>query len=210
VTGGAFLWLTLALVAAVGDWLAVRREDRPLEYLCKPLTLVALIGAALALDPRDPTVRTLFVVALVASLAGDVFLMLPRDLFVAGLASFLVAHLAYAAGMVADGIHPLGLLVGLLVVVVALAAVGTPLVRGAGRRRPDLVVPVLAYMAVISAMLACAVGTGRVPVVIGAGLFYTSDAMIGFHRFVSSRPWAPLAIIVTYHVGQTSLVLSLV
>jgi uncharacterized membrane protein YhhN len=210
VTGGTFLLLTLALVVAVGDWVAVRHEHRPLEYLCKPLTLVALTGAALALDPHDSAMRAWFVVALVASLVGDVFLMLPGDLFVAGLGSFLVAHLAYVVGFLTDGIDPLPLLAGLLVAAGALVALGTPLLRGARRREPALVLPVLAYMAVISAMLVAAAGTGRWVAAAGAGLFYASDAMIGLGRFVRSWAWAPLAIIVTYHVGQALLVLSLI
>ena len=57
-----------------------------------------LIGCALALDPDDDAVRTWFVAALVLCLIGDVFLMLPQDLFVFGLASFLLGHLAYIVG----------------------------------------------------------------------------------------------------------------
>jgi uncharacterized membrane protein YhhN len=209
VTGTAFLLVALAAVAAGGDWIAVHRGSRPLEYVCKPLVPVALALAAVSLDPRDPGARTLFVVALVASLAGDVFLMLPGDLFVAGLASFLVAHVAYAAGMVVDGVEATGLLVGLLAVVVAVALVGAPLLRGARRTQPALVAPVGAYIVVISAMLVAAAGTGRALAVAGAALFYVSDALIGFSRFVRDLAWAPLAIIVTYHVAQALLVLSL-
>ena len=38
---------------------------------------------------------------LVFSLAGDVFLMLPSDQFMAGLVSFLIAHLFYIAAFTA-------------------------------------------------------------------------------------------------------------
>ena len=69
--------------------------------------------------------------------------------------------------------------------------------------------PVTAYMAVISAMVVCAAGTGDGVAVAGAALFYASDALIGISRFVRSTPWAPVAIMVTYHVGQCLLVLSL-
>jgi uncharacterized membrane protein YhhN len=43
----------------------------------------------------------------------------------------------------------------------------------------------------------------------GAALFFASDTLIAWNRFVRPRPWMPLAIIVTYHVGQAGLVLSL-
>src|SRR5580765_5942786 len=90
-------WLVVAaLLVAAADWLAVAGRAQRAEYVLKPLTMVVLIAAALALSDGAPGVTTAFTVAaLVLSLAGDVFLMLPRDLFVAGLASFLLAHVAY-------------------------------------------------------------------------------------------------------------------
>lgn len=94
----------------------------------KPLTMVALVAVALAVDPRHPAARACFVVALLASLGGDVFLMLPGDLFVPGLASFLLAHVAYVVGLLVDGVHPGGLAVGAVVVALAFAVVGTRLV----------------------------------------------------------------------------------
>jgi hypothetical protein len=44
----------------------------------------------------------------------------------------------------------------------------------------------------------------------GAALFFTSDALIAWDRFVSPRAWHGLAIIVTYHVAQAGLTLSLI
>lgn len=202
--------LAVTAVAAVVDWWAVARDRRPVEYVFKPLTLVALTATALALDPADPAVRAWFVVALVLSLGGDVLLMLPRDLFVPGLAAFLLAHVAYVVGLALAGVTPGAVVVGLAVVGLALVAVGMPLLRGARRAEAALVPPVLAYMLVISAMLATAVGTGRVLAIAGAGLFYLSDALIGWGRFVTAHDRGRLAVMVTYHVGQALLVLSLI
>ncbi|NIW49240.1 MAG: lysoplasmalogenase, partial [Gammaproteobacteria bacterium] len=39
-----------------------------------------------------------FLIGLALSLAGDIFLMLPDEKFIAGLVSFLLAHLAYILG----------------------------------------------------------------------------------------------------------------
>ena len=44
----------------------------------------------------------------------------------------------------------------------------------------------------------------------GATLFYASDALIAWNKFVREHGWGRLAIIVTYHVGQILLVLSLI
>ena len=69
--------------------------------------------------------------------------------------------------------------------------------------------PVIAYMTVISLIVASAIGTGEGLAIGGAGLFYCSDTLIAWNRFVRPRRWFPLAIIVTYHAGQAGLVLSL-
>jgi uncharacterized membrane protein YhhN len=210
VTATAFVLLAFTLVAAVIDWVAVNQGNRPLEYVCKPLTMVALIAVAVALDPHDPAVRAWFVAALVLSLIGDVFLMLPGDRFVAGLASFLLAHIAYVIGMLVDGVSGGRVLLGLALVGVALVAIGTPLRAEIRRSAPEMAAPVGAYMVVISAMVVCAIGTGRALTIAGAALFYASDALIGWGRFVREADWGRLAVMVTYHLGQILLVLSLV
>jgi len=211
VNGPAFLLLAFALTAAVFDWLAVHQEQRSLEYLCKPLTLLLLIGCALTLDPADDAVRAWFVAALVLSLLGDVFLMLPRDLFVFGLGSFLLGHVAYIVGMHVEGVDGARFMVGIVVVAVALAVLGTRILRGV-RAGPDpsLAGPVVAYMAVISAMVASAIGVGDAVLVAGAALFYASDALIAWNRFVSETTHSRVAIMITYHLAQVGLVLSLV
>jgi uncharacterized membrane protein YhhN len=210
VTGAATALLVAFGVLAAADWAATAADRERMRYVTKPAALVALIGVALALDPAEPTVRAWFVAALAFSLAGDVFLMLPSDRFVEGLGAFLVAHLAYAGGLVAAGLSGGLLLVGLVVVGVAVTAIGRPLLAGVREGSPELAVPVAAYMAVISAMVVCAIGTGDGVAIAGAALFYASDALIGLSRFVRGASWAPVAIMVTYHVGQALLVLSLV
>jgi uncharacterized membrane protein YhhN len=187
----------------------VARGNKPLEYLCKPAVMVALVGVALALNPTIGARRDWFVVALLLSMLGDVFLMLPRDLFVAGLSSFLLAHIAYVVGLrVHGGSGGAWLLaaVGVLIVDAGLARLVLIAVRD---RHRELLVPVVAYMLVISAMVSAAVATGVALAIAGAALFFASDTLIAWNRFVQPRPWMPLAIIVTYHVGQAGLVLSL-
>lgn len=209
MTGVAALWFALALTIAVGDWLAVSVDRRTVEYVAKPLTMVLLIGAASALDPVDPAVRVAFVVALAFSLAGDIFLMLPRDLFVAGIASFLVAHLAYIAGLQLRGQSGGWFVLGLVVVVAAILMVGVRILRAVRAGDDALAVPVTAYLAVISLMVASAFGTTNGFAIAGSLLFYASDAMIAWNRFVQPHPWARVAIMITYHLGQFGLVLSL-
>lgn len=211
MTGSAFLLLSLALVVAAGNWHAVFHRNKALEYVCKPLTMVVLFAAALALDPDDPTMRVWFLAAIVLCLLGDVFLMLPQDLFVFGLGSFLLGHVAYIGGMLAGGVDAARFGAGALIVTVAVTIIGTSVLRGVrGGPEPELAAPVLAYMAVISVMVATAIGTGHPAAVLGAALFYSSDALIAWNRFLRETPHARLVIMVTYHLAQFGLVISLV
>ena len=209
MTSSAWLLLVFAGIAAVVDWWAIAMRNRRVEFVSKPATLVLLIGTALALDPDVSSMRTWFVVALVFSLAGDVFLMLPRDLFLPGLGSFLVAHLAYIAGFVALGIES-DLLPILIPVAVLVVLYARYLIVNMSGPNVAMRVPVALYAVAIGTMLVFALASGSVVAAAGAILFITSDGLIGYSRFVRSPGWAPVAIIVTYHLGQAGLVLGLV
>jgi len=173
--------------------------------------LAALIAVALALDPAHPDVRAWFVLALALSLAGDVFLMLPSDRFVAGLASFLLAHVAYVIGLTRHGGSAEALFFAALPVVIVTAILGARFLRAARASGHDeLVGALVAYMTVIAAMVTCALASGNALAALGAVLFMASDALIAETRFVGARRWAPVVIMVTYHLGQAGLTLSLV
>ena len=151
------------------------------------------------------------------SLAGDVLLMLPSDRFVAGLASFLLAHVAYVIGLTRHGGSAGALLVAAVPVVAVAGLLGTRFLRAArSADHPELVGPLVAYMAVIAAMVTCALASGNVLAAAGAGLFMGSDALIAETRFGACdgdkrlHKWAPVVIMVTYHLGQAGLTLSLV
>jgi uncharacterized membrane protein YhhN len=214
VTTWAWAWLGASTLAAVVDWWAVGRRppDRGLESLAKPATLVGLIGLALALRPLDPTARALLVVGLAGSLLGDVALLRSERpvRFAVGLGAFLLAHLAYigALGRL-QGAIPL-LVVGLVLVGAYAWFVGRPILQAVrGGHEARLLAPVAAYLVVISLMVAVAVGTGRPLAIAGALLFYASDSLLGWDRFVRPLPRRDLLVIVTYHLGQALLVLSL-
>ncbi|HXA27349.1 MAG TPA: lysoplasmalogenase [Candidatus Angelobacter sp.] len=206
----ATILLALAAVAAVVDWYAVAVQRKPVEYVCKPLTLALLIGVALAVHPAYESRRSAFVVALVLSLLGDVFLMLRRDMFAFGLASFLLAHIAYVVGLRNGPSNTAALLVASVGVVVLAVTVGSRVLRGViATGHQELTSPVVAYMAVLAAMFACALATLNPLAGLGAGLFFCSDAVLAWNRFVRPLRWGPPAVIVSYHLGQAFLVLSL-
>lgn len=209
-------WALAAAALAVGvvEWWATHTGRKPVRHVTKPLSLTLLTGVALTLDPIDPTIRTWMVIGLLFSLAGDVFLLGTERFFVFGLASFLIAHIAYVIGLF-HGPTSIGWsLVGLILVVIAIATIGRRIVRGV-RTHPEhggsaMVGPVVAYLVVISAMVVASFGTASAVAVVGASLFYASDAILAWNRFVETRRLGAVAVMVTYHLGQAGLVAWLV
>lgn len=201
-------WLLTGLIAVV-DWIAVARGDRRTETWAKPATLLALIVTALVGLALDSSPGLWLVVALVFGLLGDVFLLGETSgRFQAGLAAFLVGHLAYLGCFWQLGLDaPRWAWVGVLAMVVALG-----LGRGIlpATHRSDglaLSVPVSVYMAVIGAMTITGWATGVWLIALGATVFVSSDTMLALNRFVRPWPWARLAVMVTYHLGQALIVL---
>lgn len=196
---------SIALIGFLGfaivDWIAVATGWKAGEYVAKPATLAFLILYA----ALQPGVSWPLLAALVFSLLGDVYLMLPIDLFIAGLSAFLVGHVAYIFAFDAGTVSRL-----IWLVVVTLAS--APLAyRILGSVRPlSMRGPVAGYMLVISMMVASAFAAGNHWAIGGALLFYASDAMIAWDRFVAPFASARVAIIVTYHLGQLGLVWGLV
>jgi uncharacterized membrane protein YhhN len=209
VTGAAWSLLGLAAIFAAADWLAVADRLHRLEYFVKPAALFALIAVALTLTPHIGARRWAFVVALAFSVVGDVFLMLPRDYFVAGLGSFLLAHVAYIVGLRIGATELRPLVVSAIPVAVVAAVVGGRVLHSLRETRPALVAPVSAYIGVLAVMVAAALATGEPLAAFGAVFFMASDSLIAWNAFVTPLPWAPVTIMVTYHVAQAMLVLSL-
>ena len=128
----------------------------------------------------------------------------------AGLGAFLLAHVAYVVGLLVSGVHPGGLLVGLVLAAAGFVLVGARLLAGVRRKDRRLIPPVLAYIIVISALVVTAYGTTRFLAIAGATLFYVSDSLLGRQRFLEARERGDTAVMVTYHLAQFLLVLSLV
>ncbi|HSP28326.1 MAG TPA: lysoplasmalogenase [Ilumatobacteraceae bacterium] len=211
MTDTAWTFVAIFVVAAGANWWS-RLSDgrRRTELWSKPLALIALIAVAVALEPADQLVRAWFVIALMCSLAGDVFLLYGERYFVPGLASFLLAHVAYALGFVAfDEWSSAGFLVGALMMAVLAAAVGIRIVAAARRKERVLGPAVAGYLLAISIMFCAAMATANTWAILGAALFVASDAVLGWRQFVAEARWMPVTVMVTYHLGQAGLVASL-
>ncbi|MFM6849673.1 MAG: lysoplasmalogenase [Terrabacter sp.] len=206
------LGVALAVTAAI-NWRSVLRGEQVVERVTKPLVVLLLMAVAWSLDwegrvPGSPALLPV-VVALALCLLGDVALLDSTETrFLVGLAAFLLGHVAYTwaiLGMTPAGGFPWLLLVAVPAVVWLHAKVGRDIVRHSGEQK----VPVLVYQLVLSALLLVAASRGDWLLLLGCAVFVTSDAVLGHDRFVQARRWAPLTVIVTYHVAQTLIVVAL-
>lgn len=181
-------------------------------YVFKPLATLLVLTLALSQSASTPAYRWAVVGGLVFSTAGDIFLMLPRDRFVAGLVSFLIAHLFYIFAFsigVPFGAAPLLWLpffaAGGVVVAVIWRGLA-PALRGA----------VIAYVVVIAVMAGQAAGRwhtiggdAALAAALGAALFVVSDSVLAINRFrVQFRAERALTL-GTYWAAQTLIVLSI-
>ncbi len=211
------LQLALAVSAALVAVLAIRAhyldESRRWQvYAFKPLATLLILALALVLTPARSDYQWAIAAGLLFSTAGDVFLMLPRDRFVAGLASFLVAHLCYV-GAFAIGVP---FAAAPLLWLPFFAAGGLVLALVWPGLKPALRAPVAVYVIVIAAMAGQAAGrwhmTGSVVALaaaVGAGFFVVSDAVLAIDRFRWKFRAARAVTLATYWAAQLLIALSI-
>ena len=205
-------WLTAAYAAlSVADTVLVSMgsRGRPAHYAVKPL-LMPVLAATLAegTGTDDPVVRRVLA-AQGMSWGGDIALMSTKERdFLAGVASFFGAHLAYVSAFRALGsTSPRSSQAGRAVLAVSSALVPGNAVA-AGRKDSRFGVPIGVYGTVLTAMATTAAtlpespGRGRVRA--GAALFLVSDSLIGVQQFMRDEPHPALesAVMATYTVGQ--------
>lgn len=196
-----------AIASGVLHIAADYRGARRLAYAFKPLTIALLIASVAIAPGADGVFAALIAAGLALSMAGDIFLMLPRDHFMAGLVSFLAAHVVYVVAF-SRGV-PLGRSAWTFVPYLLLAGVLlTILWPRLGRLR----VPVVIYVAVLIAMAGQAASravtmqtTPAIFAAAGGALFVASDAILAVNRF--HRPFrAAQALIMSTYVAAQSLI----
>lgn len=210
----AYLFLGLGVILSAGLTIAAHYLNPPrrLIYIFKPLTTILILLTALW--PQTFLLERYagaIALGLLFSLAGDIWLMLPGEHFLAGLVSFLLAHLCYVLAFVTED-TPLGLFEAL----VPLTLIGTILLGYLWPVLPAKVKePVMVYVAVIVAMTALAISravtlsaSSAMLAAVGAGLFMASDAMLVIDRFRQPFRWARAAVLGTYFLGQWLIALS--
>ncbi len=215
-------WVVV-LAVAVLDWVAVARGWKKTEYIAKPITMVLLFGWLALAGGFGATPLVCFGLGIFLSLAGDVFLMVSyarasNRWFMLGLAAFLLAHVAYIIGLNTPlgNISPLWAIgIGFILAMTAARLLRRILagVREKGLRQ--MVVPVVAYGMVITLMLLSAILTlyrldwktsAAGLVSLGASLFYFSDIILAWNRYVTPIKNGRVMNMAAYHLGQIALV----
>jgi len=211
------------LATAVTDWVAVAKGWRKIEIIAKPATMVLLFGYLALAGGLGATPLICFGLGILFSLAGDVFLLFASTgWFLLGLVAFLLAQVAYLIGLnIPPGVT--SSLWGIGIGVVLAMTTGRILRRIlAGVRekgQPRLVVPIVIYGTVITLMVLSAILTiYRVDwktsasglVSLGAILFYSSDMILAWNKFVKPIKNGRLMNMIAYHLGQIALVAGIV
>jgi len=186
-------------------------ERRWQAYVFKPLATLLVLALALSFTAAPAAYRWAVVAGLVFSTAGDVFLMLPRDRFIAGLVSFLIAHLFYTFAFSMDA--PFGAAPLLWLPFFAAGSVVVALVwRGLA---PRLRGAVIAYVVIIAVMAGQAAGRwhtlggeAALSAALGAALFVVSDAALAINRFRAPFRAERALTLGTYWTAQTLIALS--
>ncbi|MBI5521788.1 MAG: lysoplasmalogenase [Desulfarculus sp.] len=207
--------LLVAAALLLGGLLWAEAQEKPRPALACKSVLSGLFVLAAWLSPHPlPSYYHLVLAGLVLGLLGDVCLALPgQGAFRAGLLAFLAGHVLYVlafAGLVAWGRW-----LGPHLAIPALAALAV--FMWLRRRAGSLLLPVCAYILVISLMLAGAWAVwrqGGLPaaggwaIFLGALSFYLSDLLVARDRFVNSQFVNRLLGLPLYYAGQFALAFS--
>lgn len=209
--------LGLALVIAIVDWVAVWKAWRQIETVAKPAVILALLIWLWQIGGFSGHLAW-FALGLGLSLIGDVLLYPWADRFLAGLIAFALAHLAYIAGF-NPTLPPLNL--ASLALALTLALPGSQIYRliaasleaggNARLKRPVLVYIILIGLMLLSALLTLVRSDWLVlPALLassGALLFFASDTLLAWNKFVAPLRLGRVPSTICYHLGQMLLTL---
>jgi len=202
-------WRTLFAISAAAVFIAILFDLQILYLAAKPLLMITLLLYFIAATKGYPSWRVYVVIALVFSWAGDVFLI-SNDMFIAGLASFLMAHVFYIiayhkTGAASGELRPLD--------VIKFALFGAVLIWILYPGLGDMLIPVLIYALLLLSMGVWAhkrrgatSATSFMLVATGAMLFVVSDGLIAVNKFAFEVPAERILVMSTYIAAQYLIV----
>ena len=210
------LFLALTLALALLEIFAVYRESRQLEYFAKPAVILVLL-AWLILSAGLSGAPVWFAAGLVFSLIGDVLMIQRERFFLHALVAFLLAVLSYLVGF---NLLPAPLSIWSLFMAVVIGLSAARMLRRVilgvhAKGQSRLALPVMLYGATLSLMLLSALLTlsnpawnawASVLVALGAALFFLSENLQAWDRFVSPIQRGRFKNIIPYELGQILII----
>ena len=215
------IFLILAFVFAVLEAVALQKDWFKLEVIAKPGVMIALF-IWLYTSAGLSGVLLWFGLGILLSLVGDVLLMISLDrFFLAGLVAFLLAHMAYIIGfnIPIPAISAWGIILAVMIGLGGARVIRRIITALASRKQEHMRVPIIIYSTVISLMLLSAMikltdldwnALAALLVSIGAFLFYLSDIILAWNKFVSPIQGGRIYNIAAYHLGQVMLIAGVV
>jgi len=205
------MWIIICAVGVVIALAGERYSNRLFAAAGKLVAASAYIAAAWSVGAAGTHYGQVVLLGMAFCWTGDLLLVSnsSRSLFLLGLASFLLGHLAYIGAFAARGVaYPVALGAGLVMAVFAWVVLRwlKPHLDDRMRR------PVWLYVIAISLMMAMAAGTyaiaGNWLIPLGALLFLLSDLAVARDRFIAAgfinRAWG----LPVYFCGQLALAFS--
>lgn len=211
-------WLPVFLTVALLEWIATGKRWHRVRIITKPLSLLILI-AGFSLQGGWQGIGLWFGIGLLFSLSGDIFLLLRPHFFIAGLISFLLAHIAYIIAFWQGQMKiTIWIILPMAAVIFLVSMVCPRVIRSLQRKLENrhLIVPVLLYMITIITMLFSAqltwfqpawVGLSALSASLGAFLFTISDSALAYGRFSHPFRFSNFFVMFTYHTGQLGIIL---
>ncbi|OEH56156.1 hypothetical protein AQ616_01160 [Oceanobacillus sp. E9] len=123
--------------------------------------------------------------------------------FIIGLTAFLLGHISYTLGFLKQANYSLKK--GLTIIPITAFAIwmGIQLVSSLQESgQQQLIIPVIAYITIISIMAFTAILTGNRWAILGSILFLISDSILSWNMFISSFAIAGDLVMITYYSAQ--------
>jgi uncharacterized membrane protein YhhN len=215
------IFLPAAFLFAALEVLALQKNRPRLEYVAKPAVMIALflwLWTSVGLQGA----LFWFGLGILFSLAGDILLMLSPDrFFLAGLVTFLFTHVAYVIGFNTPlpELSAWSLLLAVIIGINGVRVMRRILAPLVAHGQSQLRIPIILYGVVISIMLLSALmkltdlswnAVAALLVSLGAFLFYLSDIILAWMKFIAPIRHGPIYNMLSYHLGQIALIAGVV
>lgn len=191
----------LILLMGVLYIFVIPEDPAPLKITFKLIPMILIIIYAFFQSNSTPnTTQKIILIGLFTCMVADGLIAV---WFIFGLATFLLGHLFYVVGF--TRVWKFSKIRFSMILLIALYSflIGRPLVSSMIEGSNDsLVIPVIAYVIVISLMAWTAIMTGNKWAIAGSLFFVLSDSILAWNMFISDVPQSGFFIMSTYYLAQ--------